>query len=146
MPVKFKLAFTIDGETLFGVLAKFLPIQDLVVEEVPDRKADLADIARAFHRPPRAKPIRKAKGGGYVLNPHAGVNAIILDFLRDGMPHAMSDVVRLVKDKGYSPNGTWNRIERLHRYEYIERIAKGQYQLAAKGLALYGVPTQEGAA
>ena len=36
MTIKYKLAFTIDSETLFGILSKFLPVQDLSVEEVPD--------------------------------------------------------------------------------------------------------------
>ena len=31
--IKYKLAFTIDSETLFGILSKFLPIEDLTVEE-----------------------------------------------------------------------------------------------------------------
>ena len=34
MSVKFKLGFTVSAETLFGLLSKMLPIEDLSVEEV----------------------------------------------------------------------------------------------------------------
>ena len=72
-------------------------------------------------------------GSSYVLNPHAGVNAILLMFLRDGLPHAYVDAIPAIKTAGYSPNGMYGRIERLRRHGYIERVAKGRYQLTHKG-------------
>ena len=37
MSVKFKLGFTVSAETLFTLMSKLLPIEDLSVEEVIER-------------------------------------------------------------------------------------------------------------
>ena len=49
MNMKFKIGFTIDGETLFGMLSKMLPIESLSVEEIVP-KPTLAERAIAVNR------------------------------------------------------------------------------------------------
>ena len=151
MTIKYKLGFTIDSEVMFMLLSKFLPIQDLSVEEVVvptpdpairfDQRFDQPDTTVSkltgktyYSKLKRAKQVRRKKGSGYAVNPHAGCNAVLLMFLRDGRPHAFADAIPAVKAAGYSPNGMYGRIERLLRHGYIERIAKGQYQLTNKGI------------
>jgi hypothetical protein len=57
MPVKFKLGFTIDAETLFGVISKFLPVEDLVVEELAPPTPEPKPLA--ISKPQRAPQVRK---------------------------------------------------------------------------------------
>ena len=66
--MKFKIGFTIAGETLFGLIAKFLPIEDLSVEELVDKTPQAQPApARALKRPEpkslaRPKVRRRSKG------------------------------------------------------------------------------------
>ena len=63
-------------------MSKFLPVQDLSVEEVPDVPPVPAhmDYLERHMKPKRVPQVKRKEGSGYVLNPHAGVNAILLMF------------------------------------------------------------------
>jgi hypothetical protein len=138
MTIRYKLAFTIDSKTLFGIMAKFLPIEDLSVEEVPMEERVNAKMRALAVSIPKLKPKRKLRSRaprrtGHKINLHAGVNAILLTFLQDGMPHELVRVFPAVKAAGYATSGMYSRIERLQRHGYIERIATGRYQITQKG-------------
>jgi hypothetical protein len=78
MAVKFKIGFTIDAETLFGLISKFLPLENLSVEEVALRPAHAAPprLSKIAERVERAKPKQKRASRGMDLK--AGVNRIMV--------------------------------------------------------------------
>ena len=137
MTIKYKLAFTIDSETLFGIMSKFLPIQDLSVEEVgvptPDPAIRFDKRFDQLTKPKRAPQVRRKKGSGYTLNLYAGCNAIIMTTLADGELHPGTDVAPNMLAAGYAVNGLYGRLDRLRRHGYIVRPRSGYWQLTPKG-------------
>jgi hypothetical protein len=142
MPVKFKLGFTIDAETLFGIMSKFLPVENLVVEEL----APMPDPAIRFDKrfdlpkPKRAPQVRKTKGSGYAMNLHAGGNAIIMAVFSDGEEHSVMECSPGLKAAGYSTNGTFGRFERLKRHGVLVPHGRGRWKLTPKGKELWEHP------
>lgn len=137
MTIKYKLDFTIDSDVLFGLLSKFLPIQDLHVEEVslvsaPDQ-AIRFDKQFDLPKPKRAPQVRRKKGSGYMLNLYTGCNAIIMDTLADGEPHPGTHISPNMVKAGYATNGMYGRLERLRRHGYISHPRSGYWQLTPKG-------------
>lgn len=136
--IKYKLAFTIDSETLFGVLSKFLPIEDLTVEELAP-PAPVPDPAIRFDKrfdlpkPVRTPQLRKKKGSGYTLNLYAGCNAIIMATLADDEPHTATEAYPAMSAAGYATNGLYGRLERLRRHGYIVQPRRGLWRLTPKG-------------
>jgi hypothetical protein len=139
MPVKFKLGFTIDAETLFGIISKFLPVSDLSVEEVVEHKSDAAirfDQRFDLPKPKRAPQVRRKKGSGHELNVHAGANAVIMAMLSDGEQHAVSECFPAMKAAEFSTNGIHTKFQRLQRHGIVEGY-KGLWWLSPKGKALW---------
>ena len=93
--VKFKIGFEIGAETLFGMLSKMLPIDNLHVEEIvepPPRfnlKAQVEKLGADSLLPPKFAPRKKprAKRSGRAVDLKAGINRIIVEVLSDGLPH-----------------------------------------------------------
>ena len=138
MAIKYKLGFTIDSETLFGILSKFLPVQDLSVEEVMERPAERPLIAKGTpFKAPRVPQVRRKKGSGYALNLYAGSNAIIMATFADGEPHAGVECDAAMSVAGYATNGLYGRLDRLRRHGYITHLRPGQWQLTPKGKAAW---------
>ena len=134
MTIKYKLAFTIDSETLFGIMSKFLPIEDLSVEEVVERPAERPLIAKGTpFKAPRAPQVRRKKGSGYALNLYAGCNAIIMATFADGEPHIGADCFPGMKAAGYAINGLYGRLDRLRLHGYVTQPRPGKWQLTPKG-------------
>jgi hypothetical protein len=149
MPVKFKLGFTIDAETLFGIMSKFLPVEDLVVEEL----APTPDLSIRFDKrfglpkPVRTRQVRAKRGSGYAMNLHAGANAIIMAMFSDDEEHTGLECLPALRAAGYSTNGTYGRFERLKRHGVIVSLRRGKWKLTPKGKALWEQkPLQENAA
>ena len=71
MSVKFKVRFTISGETVFALIAKMLPIEDLEVEEIPVKS--LAE--RAIHKIAH-KPKGKGSAGRMPMKLDSGINKV----------------------------------------------------------------------
>jgi hypothetical protein len=150
MTIKYKLGFTIDSETLFGILSKFLPIQDLSVEEVmeplPAGAQAILDAGRKLTHE-RAKQVRKTKGSGYALNPFAGANAIILAAFSDGEPHPGNICFTSMKAAGFATNGIYGKFERLRRHKLMFQPRPGLWQLTPEGKKAWEQrPSQESAA
>jgi hypothetical protein len=141
MTIKYKLGFTIDSETLFSIMSKFLPIQDLSVEEIlprPDPR-DVATIKPAYpnvlppKKPRKQPPFPRAKRlADHAVNLHAGVNALIMTMLADGKEHHMGESHAPIKAAGYSSNGIYSRTQRLVRHGYVAKGTHG-YHLTLKG-------------
>jgi hypothetical protein len=152
MSVKFKVGFTIDAQVLFGMLSKFLPVDDLHVEEVIEQPTPDPAIRfdRRFDLPKSSKPkqykqkqkraIRshsarvhptRTQGGGPNLK--EGSNAVVLELLSDGKPHRAVEMKPLFAARGYAPTGSAARLGKLRDFGVIFQPEVGLWQLAKQG-------------
>jgi hypothetical protein len=128
MTVKFKIGFTIGADTLFGLMSKMLPIEDLEVEELPV-KPTLAERAIAIaHRKPQHKKLKRASPGP---NLEKGVNGVIMAALSDGPKRAIEIQPKVVA-AGFSANSVTSRLEELRKYGVIERNNDGMWRKCQK--------------
>ena len=135
MSVKFKIGFTIAGETLFAMIAKMLPIENLSVEELaPASKTPLADRAIAHHQKkfptqPKKQISQRARPGPNLTH---GVNMVIVNELESG-PKRASELQPKAKAAGFSANSVNSRLEALRNHGVVERIGDGRWKLKAAG-------------
>ena len=129
MSVKFKVGFTISGETVFALIAKMLPIEDLNVEELPPTKTtgerELAELAHSLH--PRRLAHKRASPGP---NLKKGINGIIMVALKD-KPMRATELQPLLKAAGFSSNSVNSRLEALRNQGVLERIGDGRWKINA---------------
>jgi hypothetical protein len=132
MSVKFKIGFTIAGETLFALMSKMLPIENLSVEELaPASKTPLADRAIEHHRKkflPRKHVNTRARPGPSLTR---GINMIIVGELEKGPKRAIEMQPKL-KAAGFSPNSVTSRLEALQGHGIVVRVGDGRWKLKAK--------------
>jgi hypothetical protein len=136
MPVKFKLGFTIDAKTLFGIMSQFLPVQDLVVEEIVEREPEPTIRFDKRFDLPKPKP-KRATRSGYAMNLHKGANAIMMAVMSDGEQHLGSDCFPALRAAGYSTNGLYGKFERLKKHGVLFAPVKGKWQITPKGKQLW---------
>jgi hypothetical protein len=131
MSVKFKIGFTIAGETLFALMSKMLPIENLSVEELaPASKTPLADRAIELHRKkflPRKKMQRASPGPSLTR----GINMVIVNELEKG-PKREVDIRPKIKAAGFSENSTSSRLQALLEHGIVERPSVGVWRLKQK--------------
>jgi hypothetical protein len=126
MTVKFKIGFTIDGETLFGLMSKMLPIENLSVEELVERqpKLPLEAIAHAVKHITKRKSFKRASPGPDL---EKGVNSVIMAALSDGPKRAV-DIRPNAVAAGFSANSVTSRLEELRKHGVIERTSDGMWR------------------
>ena len=108
--MKFKVGFTIGSETLFAMIAKMLPIEDVSVEEIVESKTPQADRAIALHQkkfPPRKKQLNRRASPGPSLT--RGINMVIVNELEKG-PKREVEIRPKIKAAGFSANSTSSRL------------------------------------
>jgi hypothetical protein len=127
MTVKFKIGFTIDGETLFGLMSKFLPIDNLSVEEMVERQPRIPIEAIAHAVKHITKPKRTAKRASPGPNLEKGLNGIIMAALSSG-PQNAKDLLPKAVAAGFSPNSVTSRLEELRKFGTIERVGDGTWR------------------
>jgi hypothetical protein len=136
MTVKFKIDFVIDAETLFGVIAKFLPLEALHVEEVVERHAPTRAMpklaAQAVAKPMQRTMQRAPRGVGNATNINEGISGVITRLLADGEPHRYRDLKRAVAEAGYAGSGIGSRLKRLQELAVIVSVGPGLWRSAPK--------------
>jgi hypothetical protein len=146
---KFKVAFTMDSKTLFLIMSKMLPIEDLKVEE----KLDEAELHQALkslagrheqkilaHNYP--KPKYKKKRASIPFNPDKGINKILLDHLARRSYRA-GELKKPLQEGGYSANSVNSRLQELAHRGVVIRHSDGLWSLAESDQAKLG-QTQRG--
>ena len=132
--IKYRLGFTMSAETLFALMAKMLPIEDLNVEEIvehntaPDpaiRFDKRFDLPKPAKKPAKMQRASRRSGGP---NLEAGVNKVIMDTLAKGPTRAV-DLKRDVEAAGYAATGIGSRLERLLHHKVIRRLQPGVYEV-----------------
>jgi hypothetical protein len=129
MSVKFRLGFTVDAQTMFSLMAKLLPIEDLNVEELIEHEAirpapriakPQAQVRKPYTRTRRGDP---PTGGGRF--------AAIKPALELG-PLTLPEIRAILIKAGFAANGLSSAITAWRGFGLIEKIEYGRYQLKAK--------------
>lgn len=125
--VKFKVAFTITAETMFSMLSKFLPVEDLTVEEmVPKPVSAQPKLARQFVRDTPKLKRKRSPSRTFDLN--SGINRIIMELLADGQTHKAIEIKPLLKKAGFSANSVGSRLQALREKGIVEQMGKGAWR------------------
>jgi hypothetical protein len=128
--IKYRLNFTVPAETLFALMAKVLPIEDLSVEEIVVH----APPAKKVAQPPQSQPqlvkpkIKRDRGGP---NMKAGANAIIMELFSDGKGHRATELKALFAARGLSANGVGSALEKLKKRGFVSQPELGLWQRTA---------------
>ena len=116
------------------MISKFLPLENLSVEEVIERPAHVAPpVSRIAARVEAAKPKphkklkRRRLGKG--LDLEHGINEVILSHLADGKPHRAREMQPILQSRGYSPNSVGSRLARLTEAGLVAQPEMGLWQL-----------------
>ena len=128
MAVKFKVGFTMSAETLFMIMAKVLPIEDLSVEEVPEilpKIGKVEKIARLVG--PENRPKHRNRHSGPALE--GGVNGVILKALEDGKPRRYAELKKAVAAAGYAGSGIGSKLARLKELNAVHQPDLGVWQI-----------------
>jgi hypothetical protein len=133
MAVKFKVGFTMSAETLFGIIAKFLPIEDLQVEEIepprtPLRVEKIARLGGPENRPAPLKGRNRYSGPSL----EGGVNAVILKALEDGKPRRYAELKKALAASGYAASGIGSRLARLKDLNAVHQPDLGLWQIGGE--------------
>ena len=125
MAVKFKVGFTMSAETLFGIIAKFLPIEDLQVEEigVSEKLPKIGKIARLAG----PKRVVRNRHSGFTLE--GGVNGVIMKTLEDGQPHRFTEIKKAVGAAGYAGTGIGSKLSRLRELKAVHSTGVGLWRI-----------------
>lgn len=124
--MKFKVGFTIGSETLFAMIAKMLPIEDVSIEELAPIKADRVITGIRAH--PQIARKKKRDRGGPRLN--MGINAIIMAELKESPKRAV-EMQPKVTAAGFSANSVTSRLEALRDHGVVSRVGDGRWKLNA---------------
>jgi hypothetical protein len=130
MTMKLKIGFTVSAETLFGLMAKLLPIDDLHIEELGETaRPSLAPAKAAPKQIGKPPPKQQRRRTGPDLK--SGVNRIIVEALSGG-PRRASEIKPLLKAAGYAESGIGSRLEKLRAVGIVHQPEFGLWQLTAK--------------
>jgi hypothetical protein len=125
--VKYRLSFTVGAETIFELISRVMPIQDLEVEELSSNEQPVRQVAHLK----RKKRIPQ-------LNLKKGANRILLEVFSDGKPHRSKEVKAPLEAAGYSIQGVHSHLNRLRRHDVVYQPEAGWWQLRRKLDALVG--------
>jgi hypothetical protein len=135
---KFKVELTISAEALFGIIQKFLPIENLHVEELIEKPRDVPPAISKIAARVGAIPISKLKRRytppqkrkpSIPLTLNSGINRIIMDAMADGKPHKAVELKPLLKEGGYSSNSVGSRLQNLENHGVVIRQGDGTWIL-----------------
>jgi hypothetical protein len=139
MPVKFKVGFTIDAQTLFAMMSKFLPVDDVTVEELIERPPPVQPTLPHDWSPGWNKQIAKSKPKlkkkytrtkpAVPMRLDAGINRILMEMMADGKPHRAMDLRPLLKKGGFSENSAGSRLQALRVAGVVEQMGDGMWRL-----------------
>jgi hypothetical protein len=125
MIVKYKIAFTMDAETLFGLMSKVLPIENLSVEELVEHQPKLP-IEAIAHAVKHITTKRK-KRPSIPIRLDRGINGIILTAMLDKPVRAI-DIRPKIVAAGFSGNSLTSRMQFLQEHGVIEPLGDGTWK------------------
>jgi hypothetical protein len=132
MSIKYKIGLTITAETLFGMMAKFLPIEDLYVEEILPQPTRVEPIEKISDASPKIK-IKPGQNKDKQFKHPSGktLTYFILEYFKQRPKHIASwfELSKYTVEIGYNKASINNSITRLINSNQIEKISRGEYRL-----------------
>ena len=119
MSVKFRIGFEIEAEALFEIMAKFLPIDNLTVEEARAHPP----APRIAREPTIAAPVRRR---GRAIKVTEGMGGVALAAMAHG-PIRYRDIRVALKGAGYSGKGVGSLLARLIKHGLVVKVSAGVY-------------------
>ena len=132
--IRYRIGFEIGAETLFGMLAKMLPIDNLSVEEIVphhDLKAQIKTLGQDSLLPHKRTPTARKKRHSNGLDLKKGINGVMLAVLNDGQPHRATELRPLVKAAGFSSNSVGSRLQALRAKGVVKQVGDGTWLIAS---------------
>src|ERR1700722_16069707 len=128
MAVKFKIGFQIDAETLFGIMAKFLPLENLSVEEVIERpeRPSAPKLLKGAPIPKNSPKIKRRRA----TNATGGQIKALADYARAHGPSSYGDFANALQAAGFSRAGVGSALKRAVTHGVLQRHEDGGYGLA----------------
>ena len=138
--IKYKIGFTIDAETLFTLMSKLLPIDNVKIDEMVERTPDpnVERISKVERLVAAGRIAQPRAHGAYRKKPSRpmdltkGVNKIIMDILANG-PHSANDMRDAMEATGYSPNSIGSRLQNLEKNGVVKRAGQGKWRRVEEG-------------
>lgn len=118
MTVKFKIGFSVTAETLFGLMAKFLPVEDLHVEELVEPAPTLTRRAALTHD--AAPKIRKRS-----VNAGGGQLKVITEFAHARGVVSYGEIRRALAEEGFAAAGAGSAIARAIKHGFLRKQGNG---------------------
>lgn len=138
--MKFKIGFTIEGETLFRMMAQFLPVEDMQVEEVfshpapnplPSSDTYVSKLTgKTYYKNKALAKPRQKRRASRPVSLTTGINKIIIDELSHGMARRASDIKPAMIKAGYSANSVASRMQALLEHGVVEHMGDGAWRIA----------------
>jgi hypothetical protein len=126
--VKFKIGFTIESETLFFMMSKFLPVNDLHVEEIVDRSTEQIKLTLPKEKksPKRVSHFKHSSG--------RTLQDFILEYMNNtsNYPVTWVELANRAESLGFRKSSINNGVTRLIKAKLIQRISSGKYKLMEK--------------
>lgn len=131
---KFRVAFTIDAETLFRIMSQLLPVENLHVGELGPDGGTVGTDQRSVPKVTLQKMVKTNRAPRLKKGPNlkAGINSILLHHLSDGKPHYATEMKAALKRGGYSVNSVGSRLSELAHHKVVKSLGDGTWQLAVK--------------
>lgn len=128
--VKFKVGFTIQAETLFSIIAKMLPIENLHVEEIIEHQEikTQSRIAKLVAKMPQVKDSTRR----FVHPTGKRVQDFIVEFMEKQSTANWKELSDLIESQGYHKSSINNGLNRLIEAKIIKRTGVGMYKLEKK--------------
>jgi hypothetical protein len=135
--VKFKIGFTIPSETLFSMVAKFLPIEDLHVEEIMEQQPKIiqSKIAKLIATMPDEKISTERKKYRTSFKHPSGktLPELVIEFMEKSKGDlTWAAMSKFAQSIGYEKSSINNAVARLIERNLIEKKSAGIYGLKKK--------------
>lgn len=127
--VKFRIGLTVSAETLFGMLAKFLPVEDMQVEELAPKQPTVPKMSKVAALVGRVEKPKRKRKPSKPMDLQAGINGIITAILADGKPHRAVELKPLLQRRGFSPNSIGSRLQSLQEHGIVDKLGDGTWRL-----------------
>jgi hypothetical protein len=125
--MKFKIAFTIESRDLFDIMSKFLPIDDLHIEEIIEK---LPTEKISYDKTPYLK--KRKRPPPVAINLSAGMNKVMISYFSDGKKHKPTELKEPFVTNGFSKNSISSQLDKLSKRGVIFQPEYGYWQLSAE--------------
>jgi predicted DNA-binding protein YlxM (UPF0122 family) len=136
MSVKFQIGFTITSETLFAMMSKFLPIEDLSVQEILEQpKIKQSAIAKLIEENrPKMISDKKKRMARFKHESGRTLQSLVEEAMAKNPDklYGWGELSEFAYSFGFHKSSINNAITRMILQKVIEKAKPGMYKLSGK--------------